>query len=188
MEEEWLKLFVYDAEKDETKCLLCDVKKKPIKGKSVKNNLKRHLNNCHPDEAAENDALIKRKSDSSSEGSNEKKSLKEISKSDFLKYCVGLIVIDNIAYSKLENDTCLKKLISIHEGNCRIILTVEKLKKLVNASHDAVCSIMRDEMKGSLISIKADVGTRQSRSLLGITAQYFSRKQKKIVIRTLGKY
>lgn len=178
---EWLSNFEIAEDRKSAICVICRRKLSIHKN----SNLKRHLILKHSKVAQESNCTIKRRAEESATEEPLSKKLKISSEADFIRSCVDMLVVPMVPFS-LFDFPGFCKIMNDHEKKFNIRMNSKNARNCLNKTALAIKKYIEEDVKGNLISIKADIGTRMSRSFLGINIQYFSRKSNKVVIRTIG--
>lgn len=84
------------------------------------------------------------------------------------------------------DDENFKEILAIHEDGAKITINSTNIKNYIEKTSDNIKSIIHNEVKDKLFSIQFDTASRHGRSFLGINIQYYSKIERKIVVRTLG--
>lgn len=108
-----------------------------------------------------------------------------IDKTLFIDSVVKLISFHNLPLASLEWEG-LKQLFDPIAVSTGVTLNRTNIKKYLQSVAEKIRSIVSNEMKGRLISLKIDSASKHHRHILGVNAQYVLRD--KVVIRTLGKF
>lgn len=150
---------------------------------------KRHLEECHPIVMQEIVKSVTEKLTLADSDSEDETYIRvRISAKCVINACVEMVAKNGLPFSTMNGSGFLKILNPVLEGlgksNKNISVNRNNIRNhLKDRADDAIQKIKR-ETSGRYVSIMMDIATRQSRSILGISAQYMLND--KIMIRTLA--
>lgn len=127
--------------------------------------------------------------DHDSESSDDEYTIRvKLNKKRVIKGCVEMVTKNGLSFNTMDASGFVIFLNPIIEGlaakNQPLTINRNNIKKHVQTKADGIVRRIKEEIKGRMISIMMDMATRQSRSILGISAQYMLREN--IVVRTLA--
>jgi hypothetical protein len=176
--------FTFNSTEDRSYCIRCD------KSYSKKNtgNMKRHLLDKHKEEALNrgiNEVITSKRARSGNDDEPTAK-IQKMDRCTFALLCVQMIIERNEPFSAFDTSGPLRQLISMHEAFTGLTMSPENVRQHVQKTAAEVRRFITREVSETMVSIQVDVGTRNNRNFLGISCQFFSLTEKRIVVRTLG--
>lgn len=177
---EWKQIFVYDESTKKTKCSECN---KLLIGK-YEQNWKRHLNKYHQDIAKNFNAVIKKRP-AEIDSEIPKKKHAGPSRGGYIKHCVALIVIHLLPLISMTWEP-FRDLTNPFAKAAGFVMNAVNIITFIAKSANAIRLKVKREIRHRMISLKLDVASRGGKSVLGVNIQYYSKVERKIVIRTLG--
>lgn len=155
-------------------CLIDSCEKAIIISKSNKShNLKRHLQTQHKEDYEKTFADLTQY---------------QVQRLKLIHSSVELVTVNGRPILALE-DTGYQKSIEFQlnyltQHGCKLTINHKTIRPYIEHVADTLREKIKTELKGRLISIMADIATKNHRGVLGINVQYYS--EGKIVLRTIG--
>lgn len=105
-----------------------------------------------------------------------------------IQSCVEMVTVNGRPLIALE-DTGFQKSIAFQlnylaQNGCPLTVNSRNIKPYIEQFADAVREKMKTELSNRLLSVTADIATKNHRAVLGINVQYYSEGQ--IILRTIG--
>lgn len=190
--DQWRIYFQYIDAENKSQCQLCKAK---LSGNSESNN-KRHFMTKHPEKASEFGVTIwKRKRNEPDPILNESKGSetdpdfkgpplkkeKKMSRGEFIRNCVELVTVSRLPIQAITS-RAFQNLTKSHSEQTGVDMNASNLKRLVALTASELRIQIKQETKDQMISLKLDI----SHSSLVLHIQFYSKFDRKIVIRTLG--
>jgi hypothetical protein len=113
------------------------------------------------------------------------KKKKKLTKGEYLKECLKLIVVFLHPLSLLDCPA-FRALTGIHSDTFGLILNAHNIPKFISKCAEEIRNLIRREVDRKMVSIKLDIATKHHRSVLAINIQFYCKIRKRIVIRTIG--
>lgn len=112
----------------------------------------------------------------------------EIQRLKLIQSCAELVTVNGRPLIAL-NDTGFQKSIDFQlkylaKNGCPLIVSSHNIKPYIGRIADAVREKIKMDLNNRLISVMADIATKNHRAVLGINVQYYSEGQ--IILRTIG--
>ena len=108
-----------------------------------------------------------------------------LTQGEYIKNCIYLAVFNLVTFA-LFNAEGFRNLTQIHAINSKIVVNAQNIGSFISSAASQIRKRITSEVQKKMFSVKLDVATRHSRSVLGVNIQFYCENRKKLIIRTLG--
>lgn len=102
--------------------------------------------------------------------------------------CAELICVNSLPLAFVEFPSMKKLLapyiIGLKRSGHNLAINSKNIKKRIHCMSDKITSKIREDVKGKMVAVMADIGSRYSRSILGVSIRYMN--ERKLKVQTIG--
>jgi hypothetical protein len=104
---------------------------------------------------------------------------------ELIMSCLKLLIVDFVDINLFDSPH-FRKIIGCHEEKTGMIVNCNVMHKVLQHAVESINFHIKNEIKGRMLCVLVDCVTRMSCTLVALSIRYYSMRERKIAVRTIG--